>query len=143
MDFSAATWWWMLAGILVAAELLTGTFYLLMLALGCATAAITAHAGMSSTAQVLAAAIAGGGATAGWYVRRWRSPAAPEAAANRDVNLDVGETVQVDTWGADGQARVKYRGAAWSVRYAGSGTPAPGSHVIVAVHGSRLDVAPR
>ncbi len=143
MDFSAATWWWMLTGVLVAAELLTGTFYLLMLALGCAAAAIAAHAGMTSTVQLVAAAVVGGGATAGWYVRRSRSPARPDAAANRDVNLDIGEAVQVDAWGADGEARVRYRGAAWSVRHVGSGPPAPGSHVIVAVHGSRLDVAPR
>ena len=27
---------------------------------------------------------------------------APAAQANRDVNLDVGETVQVDHWNADG-----------------------------------------
>jgi len=32
MDWSAATGWWIVAGVLVAAELATGTFYLLMLA---------------------------------------------------------------------------------------------------------------
>ena len=34
MDWSLATWWWIAAGVLVAAELASGTFYLLMLALG-------------------------------------------------------------------------------------------------------------
>ena len=34
MDLSSPTLWWLLAGALVAAELATGTFYLLMLALG-------------------------------------------------------------------------------------------------------------
>ena len=38
-----STLWWLLAGGIVAAELLTGTFYLLMLALGVAAAAIAAH----------------------------------------------------------------------------------------------------
>ena len=36
MDWSASTGWWLAAGVLVAAELATGTFYLLMLALGAA-----------------------------------------------------------------------------------------------------------
>jgi membrane protein implicated in regulation of membrane protease activity len=31
MEFQASTLWWVLAGALVIAELLTGTFYLLML----------------------------------------------------------------------------------------------------------------
>ena len=34
MDFSASTLWWVAAGLLVAAEMLTSTFYLLMLAVG-------------------------------------------------------------------------------------------------------------
>ena len=40
MDWSHATTWWIVAGVLVAAELATGTFYLLMLALGAAAAAM-------------------------------------------------------------------------------------------------------
>jgi membrane protein implicated in regulation of membrane protease activity len=43
MDFSATTVWWVLAGLAVALELATGTFYLLMLALGMAAGAIAAH----------------------------------------------------------------------------------------------------
>ena len=39
MDWSASTGWWLAAGVLVAAELATGTFYLLMLALGAAAGA--------------------------------------------------------------------------------------------------------
>ena len=42
---------------------------------------------------------------------RSRRPAAPPASANRDVNLDIGETVHVDAWNADGTATVQYRGA--------------------------------
>ena len=38
----------------------------------------------------------------------------PGVVANRDVNLDVGQTVHVDAWGAEGECRVQYRGAAWS-----------------------------
>ena len=39
------TIWWLLTGGAVAIELLTGTFYLLMLAIGMAAGAVTAHLG--------------------------------------------------------------------------------------------------
>ena len=35
-----STVWWLVTGVLVAAELMTGTFYLLMLATGAAAAAL-------------------------------------------------------------------------------------------------------
>ena len=143
MDLSSATWWWVAAGIAVAAELATGTFYLLMIALGLAAGAIAAHLGLGDTAQVVVAALAAAVATGAWHLKRARHPQSAPAAQNRDVNLDIGETVRVDSWGGDGLASVKYRGAAWSVRFAGSGAPAPGEHIIVAVEGSRLSVAPR
>jgi membrane protein implicated in regulation of membrane protease activity len=40
-----STLWWLLAGTAVGVELATGTFYLLMLALGLAAAAVAAHMG--------------------------------------------------------------------------------------------------
>ena len=142
MDFHASTLWWGLAGLLVLAELLTGTFYLLILALGASAAALAAHAGGGLTAQLVAAAAMGGGGTALWHLRRAKAPRSAPAASNADVNLDIGQTVNVTQWDATRQAKVHYRGAAWGVRYAGEGTPAPGEHVIVAVHGNRLDVRP-
>ena len=138
MDFDAANWWWITAGVLIAAELTTGTFYLLMLALGAAAAALAAHAGLGFSAQLLVGALLGSGAVVFWHLRRQRVPAAPPASANRDVNLDIGERVHVGAWAPDGSARVEYRGAAWSARYAGEGTPEPGEHVIRAVEGNRL-----
>ena len=56
-----STLWWLLAGGLIALELLTGTFYLLMLSLGVAGAAIAAHLGASVTVQLVVAAVLGGG----------------------------------------------------------------------------------
>ena len=138
MDWSAATGWWIVAGVLVAAELATGTFYLLMLAVGAVAAALAAHAGMAFNGQLLAAALIGGGAVAAWHFKRGRQPAPGPAGENRDVNLDIGETVQVAEWDADGDAKVSYRGATWTVRYAGSGVPQPGRHVIRAIDGNRL-----
>jgi membrane protein implicated in regulation of membrane protease activity len=138
MGWASSTVWWVVAGVLVAAELATGTFYLLMLALGAAAAAITAHSGGGLSAQLVVAAIVGGGAVAAWHLQRMRRPAAPPAEANRDVNLDIGTRVQVSAWSPDGTARVAHRGATWAARHQGSGTPQPGNHVIVAIEGSEL-----
>ncbi len=138
MDWSASTGWWLTAGVLVAAELATGTFYLLMLALGAAAGALAAHAGLGFTAQMAVAALLGGGAVVVWHQRRCHRPAALPAQTNPDVNLDVGSTVQVAQWQADGNARVNYRGSAWDARHVGSGPPQPGTHVIRGVDGTHL-----
>ena len=134
-----STIWWLLAGAAVAVELLTGTFYLLMLAIGLAAAALAAHAGASQSVQLIAAAVLGGGAVAAWHLLRPRQPAGP-ATANRDVNLDVGETVQVDGWNGDGTATVKYRGANWTVIAAPGSMQSTGPHRVRDVVGSRLVV---
>jgi membrane protein implicated in regulation of membrane protease activity len=142
MDWNPPTLWWLAAGALVAVELTTGTFYLLMLALGCAAAALLAHVGMSDTTQWVGAALVGGGATAAWHRRRLREPKSAPAESNRDVNLDIGQTVHVEVWADDGTARVQYRGAGWSVRLAQAGDHQPGEYQIVAVHGNELRLAP-
>jgi membrane protein implicated in regulation of membrane protease activity len=142
LDWNASTLWWLAAGVLVAAELATGTFYLLMVGLGCAAGALAAHAGLGGTAQMVVAALVGVGATTAWYLKRRLAPPAEPAQSNRDVSLDIGQHVNVTQWAADGSARVPYRGASWAVRHAGSGTPQPGEHVIVALSGSELQVAP-
>jgi membrane protein implicated in regulation of membrane protease activity len=143
MSWAVSTGWWVAAGLLVAVELASGTFYLLMLALGAAAGAVAAHLGAGFNTQVVVAALLGGGATALWHFKRFRGPRSAVAEANPDVNLDIGQTVQVDSWGSDGTARVMYRGASWAVIFDGANAPAPGEHTIVAVRGSRLVVAPR
>lgn len=142
MDWSTATTWWIVAGVLVAAELATGTFYLLMLALGAVAAAVGAHLGLRFNGQLLSAALVGGGAVIAWHFKRRSEPRGLPASENRDVNLDIGETVHVGAWDAEGSTQVNYRGANWSARYAGSGTPQPGLHRIHAIDGTRLLLEP-
>jgi membrane protein implicated in regulation of membrane protease activity len=142
MDWSGATGWWIAAGALVAAELFAGSFYMLMLALGCAAGALAAHLGAGYSSQVFTAALVGAGTTAVWHYRRARSPRSAPVESNRDANLDIGQTLQVPAWDADGTARVSYRGSAWNVQFRGEAAPAPGEHVIVAVQGTRLVVTP-
>ena len=142
MEWNAAVMWWVATGVLVVCELTTGTFYLLMVALGAAAGAVAAHLGFGQVAQMVVAALVGAGATAAWHIRRKREPAAAPAQSNPDVNMDIGQRVKVEAWGSDGSARVHYRGASWAARYAGAGSPAPGEYVIVALDGSELRVAP-
>ena len=135
-----STIWWLLAGAAVAVELLTGTFYLLTLAIGLAAAALGAHLGLSSNLQFVVAAVVGGGAVVGWHLVRQRRPKELPAEANRDVNLDIGETVHVSRWHPDGTTSVKYRGAQWTAVPAPGSIPVAGPHRIREVVGSRLVV---
>ncbi len=138
MEWSASTWWWIAAGVLVAGELATGTFYVLMLAIGCVFGALAGYAQTSFFAQVAVAVAVGGVAVLAWDRKRKRESARLAPAANRDINLDIGEQVQVDGWNADGTARVPYRGSAWNVRYIGDGAAVPGPHVIAEVRHNEL-----
>lgn len=135
-----STIWWVLAGAVIAIELVTGTFYLLMLSLGMVAGAIAAHLGASSAMQLVMAAAVGGGSVVAWRSYKQKTAPAAPAQSNRDVNLDVGETVHVDTWAPDGTSSVKYRGAHWDVSLVEGASPSPGTHKIVEVIGSRLVV---
>jgi membrane protein implicated in regulation of membrane protease activity len=142
MDFSTPTFWWLAAGVVVAAELATGTFYLLMVALGLAAAALAAHLGLPLTGQIVAAALVGGGATALWHWRRYQQPTTAPARENRDVNLDIGERVHVAEWASDRTTRVPYRGSLWTARLAPGATSAAGEYVVSAVEGNWLVLTP-
>jgi membrane protein implicated in regulation of membrane protease activity len=132
------TIWWLLAGAAVAIELLTGTFYLLMLGIGMVAGALAAHAEVSQPAQLVAAALVGGGAVAGWHFIRRRHFAPNAPGANTNLDLDAGEPVTVDAWLADNTASVRYRGALWMAVPA-EGTPrGVGLHRVHHVDGTRL-----
>jgi membrane protein implicated in regulation of membrane protease activity len=133
-----STIWWVLAGLIVTAELMTGTFYLLMISLGMVAGALAAYTGASLSGQCVVAALVGGGATFAWHVYKMKQPGAAKAQANRDVNQDVGAVVQVDAWNADGSASIKYRGAQWAVMAAPGVAHTAGSFRVKEVIGSRL-----
>lgn len=133
-----STMWWLLAGALVALELLSGTFYLLMLALGAVAAAIAAHLGVPLVAQMTVASLTALVSVALWYQLKKRQPGDPSARAQRSVNLDVGEIIQVEAWLPDGSAQVKYRGALWRVIPRPGNAPVPGSYRVAELVGSSL-----
>ncbi len=134
---------WMLwaigAGVLVILELFSGTFYLLMIAVGLAAGALTALARVDMPGQTLVAAIVAAIATLLLRRSRYGKTVQSPASANPDVNLDIGQTVSVPAW-QDGVARVMYRGAMWDVELAPGQAAAPGVFTIREVRGSRLIV---
>lgn len=133
-----STMWWLAAGGLIALELVTGTFYLLMIALGLVAAALVAHAGLPLHWQWVCAALVGGGSVMAWRFYKRSRPAPLAAQENHDVNMDIGETVHVDHWQDDRTCSVKYRGAQWHATLHKNEVAEPGVYVIAEVVGSRL-----
>jgi membrane protein implicated in regulation of membrane protease activity len=132
--------WLVAAGVLVILELFTGTFYLLMIAIGLGIGGVVALAGGGFPAQAIAAAAVAIAAT-GWLHRsRFGRPAKHDATRDRNVNMDIGQRVSVPAWD-NGRARVMYRGALWDVELGQGATPQAGDFRIVEVQGSRLVVA--
>jgi len=101
---------WLIAGIaLIVAELLTGTFYLLVLGIAALVAAAVAYGGGTFLMQVMVAGVI---AIAGILWIRARK----QALTARPVpGLDIGQPVTLDSWvnREDRLARVKYRDALW------------------------------
>jgi membrane protein implicated in regulation of membrane protease activity len=135
--------WLATAGVLVILELFTGTFYLLMIAIGLAVGGIVALAGAALPAQAIAAGVVGVVATVLLHrIRFARVARAGRQGATRDrnVNLDIGARLTVPAWDR-GRARVMYRGALWDVELGQGATERAGDFRIVEVLGSRLVVA--
>ena len=137
---AVSTIWCLLAGALIAAELVSGTFYLLMVAFGFVAAALLAHAGASLAIQFSVAALVSGGFVVAWWRYKKEDVTQPTATANHDLNMDIGEVVDVQQWNGHGTSQVKYRGANWQVSIHSGEPPSPGKHQIIEVVGSRLIV---
>jgi membrane protein implicated in regulation of membrane protease activity len=142
MNLSLVNLWWLAAGALVVAELLSGTFYLLMFSLGAVAAAVAAMMGAELSIQLACAALVGGGATAIWHWKRAQKPRSLPAAENRDVNIDIGQQIHIAEWAEDRTARVNYRGAPWTARLSEGSSAHPGTYRICAVEGNWLVVEP-
>ena len=122
---------WVIVGfVLVIAELMTGTFYLLVLGVGAFVAALAEWAG----APVLVQAIAGGIVAIGgaMLVHHWHGNRGP--SDGRSNLLDRGQPVVLEGWANEpaGLARVKYRGASWEARIASADNrPPPGATLYI------------
>ena len=102
--------WWSVAGIaLIIAELITGTFYLLVIGIAALAGGAVAFYGFSFWVQAEVAAVV---AIAGVIVvTRYRKV----QKASPSVGLDVGQSVVLDSWISekDRLARVRYRNTLW------------------------------
>lgn len=131
--------WLALAGALIILELFSGTFYLLMIALGMLAGALAALLGAGEAVQLLTAAVIGAAATG---LLRRRRPRKVNSARDPNVNLDIGQGLHVPHWHPDhATARVMYRGAMWDVDLAPGAHATPGQFVIREIRGSRLIVS--
>jgi membrane protein implicated in regulation of membrane protease activity len=129
---------WAIAGLaLVIVELLTGTFYLLVLGVAAFGAAGTAWLGYDFPAQVIVAAVI---AAAGCYaVHVYRDKNRTQQMAP----VDAGMPASFETWIDRGArlARVRYRGASWDARVEGVEALEPGTTVyVLATDGNTLKV---
>ncbi|MFT4066388.1 NfeD family protein [Paraburkholderia sp.] len=109
--------WWIGAGVLVVLELMSGTFYLLMVALGFVAAALAHIAGAGADVQFAIAAVVALAAVVVLRRSRFGRRKREQASRNPDVNMDIGQTLNVPAWQGR-KARVAYRGAAWDVELA-------------------------
>lgn len=138
MAMDALWYWWIAAAVLIGAELMTGTYYLLAVGIALAVGGVAALAGASGPIQLTVAALSGVALTVAahrWRLQRALPPAQPP--------LDVGQPVRVLGWNDDGSARVNYRGTQWTAELVAPDTPRADTMVIVATRGSILVIADR
>jgi membrane protein implicated in regulation of membrane protease activity len=135
----SALWlWWVMAAILIGAELLTGTYYLLAVGAAFALGGVAAWLGASIEVQLAVAAVLSVALTMAahqWRLRRGVPPPQP--------GLDVGQSVRVEKWNADGTARVAYRGSQWNAELATPDTTRAETMYVVDTRGSTLVIADR
>jgi membrane protein implicated in regulation of membrane protease activity len=132
--------WFVVAFGLLVAELLTGTFYLLVISIALAVAGVAALAGAPIALQfVVAAAIGIGGSV--WLRATRFGKRLHERGDDRVQNMDIGQSLRVENWTAARTARASYRGAVWDVELAPGEQPTGGEFVIREIHANRLIVA--
>jgi membrane protein implicated in regulation of membrane protease activity len=130
--------WWIAAAVLIGAELVTGTFYLLAIGVAVALGGVAAWIGASVAVQFGVAGVLGVVLTIAAH--RWRLA---RAVPPPQPSLDVGQSVHVESWNADGSARVAYRGSTWDAALAAPGAPRADTMYIVDTRGSVLLLSDR
>jgi membrane protein implicated in regulation of membrane protease activity len=126
-------WWWIIAAALIAIELASGTFYLLLYGIAAAVAGLAAWLGANLVVQLLIAALIGISGT--WALRRWKRSKPDTSSAS----FEVGHAVTLDTW-FDGRGQVQYRGAVWDAEAESASVDSTRPLFIRAVNGNTLIV---
>jgi membrane protein implicated in regulation of membrane protease activity len=136
--------WFVVAGIVVILEMLTGTFYLLMISIGLVAGGVSVLLGFSGATAYVVAATVGAIATLGLRLTKYGKFESGDAARDPNVNLDIGQVLIINEWKSEGNrnvARVMYRGAMWDVELANGEPAQSGEFIVREVRGSRLIVS--
>ena len=130
---------WAVTGlVLVIVELLTGTFYLLMLGIAAFGAAAAAYFGVEFGAQSIVAILISAIGCYGVHVYKAKN------RAQQMAPIDSGMPASFESWVDPGErlAKVRYRGASWEARVEGLEAIEPGATVyVLAADGNTLRVA--
>ena len=131
--------WLIAAFCLVILELVTGTFYLLVLGIAGFAGAAVAWTGLEFRWQaVVAAAVAVAGMI---WVHHWRLRSKRTAST---FSVDAGHPAAFDSWinRDTGQARVRYRDALWDAHVEGGAQGERGEVLyVVSANGNTLKVS--
>jgi membrane protein implicated in regulation of membrane protease activity len=128
--------WLALALVLVAAELLTGSFFFLLLGVGALGGAIAAYFGAPVAHQMAASAVCCLPALAflAFKLKRGR-------AEESSDSLDIGGIVEVTQWDSPDHALVQHRGAQWVAKPTHRDAKSIGPHIIVGTQGNSLIIS--
>lgn len=124
------SYWFLLALLLLALEMATGTFYMLVLSVAMAAGGIAAWLSAGLIWQLVLCA--GVSVTGTLILRACRSGSA------QDLSPDIGQPVEVLRWLDNGMARVAYRGAEWDAEPESAEIPRSGTFYIKEMRGSSL-----
>lgn len=130
--------WWIVAALLIAAELLIGTFYLLAIGVAVGLGGLAAWLGADAPLQFAVAGVLGVVLTI--IAHRWRIG---HATPPLSPGLDIGQAVRVLRWNPDGNARVAYRGSEWDAEPENPGVARSETMYIVATRANVLVLTDR
>lgn len=132
---------WAILGLaLIIVELLTGTFYLLVLGIAAFGAALSAWIGQGFPVQVIVGSVIAVGGCFGVHVYRSKN------ATEQMESLDAGQPASFENWIDEGarRARVRYRGASWEALVDGDASPDAGAMLyVISTSGNTLKVTNR
>jgi membrane protein implicated in regulation of membrane protease activity len=130
--------WAVIGLVLVIVELLTGTFYLLVLGIAAFGAALAAWLGLEFPVQAIVAAVVSAVGCYGVHVYKAKN------RSQQMAPIDAGMPASFESWLDAGErlAKVRYRGASWDARVEGLEAIEPGATVyVLAADGNTLRVA--
>jgi membrane protein implicated in regulation of membrane protease activity len=132
---------WAILGLgLVIVELLTGTFYLLVLGIAAFGAALAAWLGQGFPVQVIILAVIAALGCYGVHVYRAKN------STRQMAPVDAGQPANFENWVDQGArlARVSYRGASWDALVDGDAAVESGALLyVVSANGNTLKVTSR